>query len=321
LFNAALHLFKSTLVAISNGSQYKNCATFEEYFRKYIRTEKNEVFIADLEKTTQMSFNTHFSFALSAFLVRGLTSNPATREKTSDVFVTLIEVSRKLSNKIPDLLGYISSLIPFNYDKIHQVMGTNFVFYSEENFSHKLAPVLFTRFLMAIVQSVSDFLNPAPEENFELKKVMIFKVIQEVFEKIPTPFYPIFSEVLQRTITYYKTSCSVNQKKLAEVTLQLINTLMLNPEAALKESPSTLKEISFTGIDRLRSFTTTTVSLSKPTLSVLSDFLKHIIGSATVDALPNEQDYQTHRQQLQETPLPQIDKEDDLTIDAPLVEL
>lgn len=290
LFNSAVQLFKSAISVLSNGKLFNSCSSFEEYFKKYIRTEENDQHFIELEKVTQITFSTHFTFALSAFFMRGLTSQSQTRDKTCELFVTILEISKKLNPKIPDLLGYITALIPFNYEKIHQVLGENMIFYSEDNFSHKLSPVLFTRFLMSIVQSVSEILNPGPDDNFEVKKVIIFKVLQEVFEKIPNPFYPIFSEVLQRTITYYKTSCSSQQKKLSEVTLQLINTIMLHPDAALKESPSNLKEISFTGIDRLRSFFAN-ANLGKTIYSnVLFGYLKGIIGDGKVDVLPNEKE-------------------------------
>jgi hypothetical protein len=270
LFSAALNLFKSSLSAISNSTSFLESSSFEDYFMKNFRKENMGKIVSSLESKTQISFSTHFSFAISTFLMRGL-AVPQTYHETNEVCLLLIEISQKLSSDVSHLMGYVTALIPHNYDKIEKIIGASL--FSESNFEHKLCPLLFTRYLLGVVQSLQNLKKEEEIEDVEEKKERIFKVLQESFEKIPHIFSSVFSEVFKRVVQFYKFSKS---RRIAEHTLKLINTIIEQPDGAFKkDDPNALKDISFTGINRAESFKSIE-AISKDCYSILIELLGSI---------------------------------------------
>eukprot|EP01080_Neovahlkampfia_damariscottae_P009351 gene9351-1438_t len=273
LFSASLNLFKSCLNSISNSTSFLESKSFEDYFMKNFRKDKMGTIVSSLESKTQISFSTHFSFAISSFLMRGLTA-PQTYKETNEVCLLLIEISQKLNPNVSDLMGYVTALITHNDDeKIESIIGKSL--FDESNFEHKLCPLLFTRYLLGVVQSLQSLKKEEEIIDIEEKKERIFKILQESFERIPNIFSSVFSEVFKRVVQFYKFSKS---RKIAEHTLKLINTIIEQPNWK-KDDPNALKDISFTGINRAESFKSIE-AISKDCYSILIDLLSNIeIGS------------------------------------------
>ncbi|KAF0973370.1 hypothetical protein FDP41_008577 [Naegleria fowleri] len=99
LFPAVVHLLDCVLNAVAASPQFQQCASIEEYFNTYCRVQGSLIdnLITKFEVTCGVSFRTHFSFALSCLLLRGLT-NQQTKSVTSNMCATIISISARLQN-------------------------------------------------------------------------------------------------------------------------------------------------------------------------------------------------------------------------------
>lgn len=101
------------------------------------------------------------------------------------------------------------------------------------------------------------------------------------FEKLPKVFAPVYSHVMPRIIQVYN---GAMRPKITEISLQLINTMMLDATAALaKDDGKALNEISFTGINRAGSFKSMDENVKNQCMVLAVDYIKMLIGDANVD--------------------------------------
>jgi len=273
---AALHMFDTALDRISISKLFKESSSLENYFKKALGNENFERHVARLESLSQISFNTHFSFAIATFLMKGITF-PVTKVATTKLLLKLIAVSKMLNQSNKDLLGYFTALIPYDYDEVLKILGKGETMFTEEIFESKVAPLLFIKYLLVTFQVLQD-------SEKESKKLSIFYVLIEAFRKLPGVFQPVYYEAMLRAVQFYSTCTSA---KMADVILELIDVMMLAPDFALKkDDPNTfLKEICFTGITRAGNFKVS-VDTVRECNSLLMDLYQTMAGSGKPDHLP-----------------------------------
>ncbi|EFC40840.1 rasGTPase-activating protein [Naegleria gruberi] len=106
LFPAVVHLFDCVLNAVGASPQFQKCISIEEYFNSYCRVSGSLIdnVITKVEVSIGVSFRTHFSFALSCLLMRGLT-NAQTKSTTANICANLITLSARLQHNRMLMLG------------------------------------------------------------------------------------------------------------------------------------------------------------------------------------------------------------------------
>jgi neurofibromin 1 len=268
LFSAVVHLFDCVLSAIAPSKAFRECGGLEEYFNRYCRDSNTDPLVTKFEKMTGISFKTHFSFALSTLFMKGLTASE-TKERTAQICTTLINVVSKINNNVNEILGYITALIPYNYESLTQLLGENFTLFTEETFAHPNSALLFTRYLLTIVENVE----------FDQYREHIYGVLSEAFRKIPSVFEGIYPDVMAKVIEVYKTAASA---RIVEVSLSLINAMMMETDRSFHSEgfkEDRLKNIQFAGMVKAGSFKHVTEKSSQEVCSLSLEYIKNNISS------------------------------------------
>jgi len=268
LFPVVVNVLDCAITAISNSKAFNECTSLEDYFNKYCRDEKTDPIITKFEKLTGISFRTHFSFAISTLLIKGLTMNQ-TKECAARICSSLINVCTKVSTNMADILGFVCALIPYNYEQIKSILGDNYNLFTEDNFSHPYSALLFTRYLLTVVQNVE----------LDSDKILIYSILKDAFKKVPEVFEPIYPDVMPRVIQVYN---QATNPRIAEVSLALINTMMGDSDESftfsstgVDETKDKLKDIFFTGINRAGSFKTINEQTRTECLTLVLEFIKN----------------------------------------------
>ncbi|KAL0481620.1 hypothetical protein AKO1_012471 [Acrasis kona] len=216
LFSAVVHLFDCVLTAISQSRSFRECGGLEEYFLQKCNSSPSQIqIINQFEKSIGINFNTHFSFAMSVLFMKGLTMSE-TKERAAQMCTKLIDVINKVNPNVNEILGYITALIPYHYDSLSTLLGDHFVLFTEDTFGHPHSALLFTRYLLTVVENVE--FEPG------MYREHIYGVLSEAFKKIPNVFECVYPDVMPRVIDVYKTATS---SRIVEVSLSLINTMMM----------------------------------------------------------------------------------------------
>ena len=168
------------------------------------------------------------------------------------------------------LLGFISALIPGDYDKLGNLLGgENCLFTYEKTFtSSPFVALLFTRYLLTIVQNV----------DMDTERIAIYSVIQEAFQKLPSVFVPVYSDVMPHMINVYN---KANITRIAEVSLTLIDTMMQQTEEKSFKANNVnydevLNKAGFGGLPKLGSFKSLADKTRLDCASLALDFLREI---------------------------------------------
>jgi hypothetical protein len=264
LFPVVVKLLDCIITSISSSQLFKECRSIEDYFNRYCRNERTEHIFQKFERAINISFRTHFSYAISCLVIKGLT-NTQTRERTVQILLTLVSISSRVTSNMYEILGFATGLLPYNADQLAGIVGDLNQIYSEDTFSHRFSPLMFVRYLLAIVQNVE----------LDSEKIAIYNTLQESFERLPEIFEPVYPEVLPRVTQVYTVAANQNINNIAEATLSLLNRIMICPDAhEITTTEDPLNTISFGGINRLGSFKTLNEQVTTECHGIMIEYVK-----------------------------------------------
>lgn len=274
LFPAVVHLFECVLHGLETCPTFRDATSVEHFWQRHVmHDESTKQLVERLEHATGISFQTSFSFAISCLLMKGITSS-VTKTATLQLLNSLHNLSMRISNTgTQDYLGYLTALVPFNTTEGFQhlrdsVLGVNKPLFVPENFRTPESAVLFTRYLLTVVNNIE----------LENERVVIYEVLQHAFQSLPDVFRPLFKQVLGKVITVYN---GAQSSKVAEVALALIKTIMADP-SSVESSASTTTAApdvpEFCGMANIGSFKVLPEAVKKECTAVSLNFLTNLVA-------------------------------------------
>jgi len=206
--------------------------------------------LVQLDTITGISFETNFSFAVAAHLLKGL-MNPPTKTETSRLLLTLINVESKIATE-HNLLGYLAAILPILSKEERHALRNTYAGQSTGGhyfFIGNMVPdVTHASLLLTLLVNILS----GSESEKEHEYLFVYQVIREAGLAMPQAvpvIYDILVDKLEKVIIK-----SQNQAIIDSV--MDISRIMFSKEMeeAEKLDKEYLNQIGFKGLQQCNSF-------------------------------------------------------------------
>jgi len=235
-YNACMDLLNTLVYIMTKLNLFDGYESIGDYFNKAFEGQAE---FQEFEKIIGITFNKHYSFALSVVLMKGLVE-VKTREQTLKLLRQLLKTQNKIGAHSRHSLGFITPLLPF--EQRYQKSVYLEQFYQKEIFDHPERVFLFQKFLFTLGKELT-----IPEEI-----ISVYTPLTEGFNLIPSTFEDVFKDhhAMTQTIRVYTHG---QTEQVSDVGLLLFKSMtQVNYTLSTKEP---FKEYGFDGFKKHINFT------------------------------------------------------------------